>query len=155
MSDKKSEPTSPDITALQTELAAAYSALESQKAQIAQLEASIGDTPNLKARVDKNASYLSKLLAAKYEAAPDDIKARFPAETFEGMDPLDAIEQLDGATKFYTDMVASIKEKYNIKDAEVDPTKSAAKTEKPKHDLSSHRGLLSLAVSLGEKKSKE
>lgn len=154
MTEKKTD-TTPDIAALQTELAAAHSALEAQKAQIAQLEASIGDTPNLKARLDKNTGYLSKLLAAKYEAAPDDIKARFPADTFEGMDPLDAIEQLDGATKFYTDMVASIKEKYNIKDAEIDPTKSAGKTEKPKYDTSNHRGLLSLAVSLGEKKGKE
>ena len=137
----------PDITAIQTELAAAHSALESQKVRISELEAASATAPDVQARLTRGNEYLSGLLKAKYEAAPKPIQEKFPIETFSEMDPLDAITQLEGAAGFYTEMERKIREQYNIKDAAIDPTRQN-KADKPAFDTSTHRGLLGLASSL-------
>jgi len=144
----------PDIAAVQTELAAAHSALEAQKNRIAELEAASTVAPELQARLQKGNEYLAGLLKAKHEIAPKAIQEKFPLEVFADMDPLDAITQLDGAAGFYTEMEAKIREQYNIKDAAIDPTRQN-KAEKPAYDTSTHRGLLGLATSLLTTNNKE
>lgn len=147
------EQNQPDVTKLTTELAAAHSALEAQKARIIELETATADHPAITERANKSGEYLKKLLTAKHEAAPTPIKEKFPLEIFATMDPLEAIEKLEGASTFYSEMEAKIRAQYNIKEAAGDPLKKPA-GEKPQYDTSTHAGLLGLAISLIEPKKK-
>lgn len=144
-------PSVPDVTKITTELAAAHSVLETQKVRIAELEAAGAEHPALKNKVEKSTAYLTKLLASAHAAAPEPIREKFPLEAFATMDPLLALEQLEGASTFYTEMKAKILVQYNIKEAIADPTKKAD-GEKPQYDTSTHAGLLGLAISLIDKK---